>query len=164
MTYNGHEILNFLNMVMNEQQQQFIDDMGQLLVSWTLPRTLGRVYGYLLLQGAAVGADVIAGDLGLAKSGVSVAVRQLVALGLVRTMSQRGSRRLVHEALFDLEMIFAARDAQMKNLLAQLRRGARVASSATARRRLSEMAEDVDDVTEALREIARRPRSRERAS
>jgi DNA-binding transcriptional regulator GbsR (MarR family) len=149
---------------MNESERQFIDDMGQLLVAWTLPRTLGRVYGYLLLQGNAVSDDDIASELGLAKSGVNVAVRSLVALGLVRSISQRGSRRLLHEALFDLETILAARDTQMGNLMAQLRRGSTIAASATARRRLSEMAEDVEVVTEAMREIARRPRARERAS
>jgi DNA-binding transcriptional regulator GbsR (MarR family) len=164
MRYTDCEILVFLNLVMNLQQQQFIDDMGQLLVAWTLPRTVGRAYGYLLLRGEPVTADAIAEDLGLAMSGVSVAVRQLVGLGLVRSVSQRGSRRLLHEALFDLEMILAARDAQMNNLTAQLRRGSRIASSATARNRLSEMAEDVEDVTEAMREIAQRPRSRVRAS
>ncbi|HTE84680.1 MAG TPA: transcriptional regulator [Dehalococcoidia bacterium] len=149
---------------MTSQQQHFIDDMGQQMVAWTLPRTSGRVYGYLLLQGGPVSADQIAADLEVAKSGVSVAVRQLVAFGLARSVAQHGSRRLLHEAIYDLDTMLAARDAQMANLIARLRHGAEVAPAGPPRRRLAEMATLVEDLMDAIREVAEQRSARRRVS
>ena len=111
---------------MIDGQQQFLEDMGQYMVGWGLPRISGRIYGCLLLQREPVSLDQIAADLGVAKSGASVAVRQLMALGLARSISQRGSRRLLYEVLYDLETIFDSRNAQMLGLVDRLRQGARV--------------------------------------
>src|SRR5712692_8694353 len=106
---------------MNQEQRQFIEDLGQHMAGWGLPRTTGRIYGYLLLQSKPASSDQIAAELEVAKSGVSVAVRQLLALGLARTIGQRGSRRLLYEALFDLEAIVAARNAQIVDFVDRLR-------------------------------------------
>lgn len=149
---------------MNKQQRQFIDDMGQQMVAWTLPRTSGRVYGYLLLQAGAVSADQIATDLDLAKSGVSVAVRQLVALGMARSVAQRGSRRLLHEAIYDLDTMLSARDAQMMSLIGRIRQGAEVAPAGPPRRRLAEMATLIEDLMDAIREVAAERSARKRVS
>jgi DNA-binding transcriptional regulator GbsR (MarR family) len=138
--------------------------MGQQMAAWTLPRTSGRVYGYLLLQGEPVSADQLADELQVAKSGVSVAVRQLVALGLARSVAQRGSRRLLHEAIYDLDAMLAARDAQMTALIGRLRRGSEVASGGAARRRLTEMATLIGDLMAAIREVAEQRSAHRRAS
>src|ERR1041385_3261277 len=90
---------------MNNEMHAFIEDMGQLMAGWGLPRNTGRIWGYLLLRSEAAGLDRIAGDLGIAKSGVSVGARQLVQLGLARGLGERGSRRLLYEALPELEAI-----------------------------------------------------------
>jgi DNA-binding transcriptional regulator GbsR (MarR family) len=149
---------------MNVRQRQFIDDMGQQMVTWTLPRIAGRVYGYLLLQAKPVSADQIAADLEIAKSGVSVAVRQLVGLGLARSLPQRGSRRLLHEALYELETILAARNAQMVSLIDRLHQGAQGVPDGTPRRRLLEMAATVEAVMDAIAEVAKRTTAQRRAS
>jgi hypothetical protein len=49
-----------------------------------------------------------------------------------------------YQALYTLEAIFAARLAQMHDLLKQLRRGAGVASEAPARRQLKDMANTLE--------------------
>jgi DNA-binding transcriptional regulator GbsR (MarR family) len=125
-------------------EEQFIDDMAQLMVSWGLPRTTGRVYGLLLLQSTPTDLDDIVDLIDVAKSGASTAARQLVALGLARVSGERGTRRLRYQALYTLEAIFAARVAQMHDLLTQLRLGARVAPVAQARRQLTDMANGLE--------------------
>src|SRR5438309_1495008 len=75
---NVHYILQNQNVpdTMNEQRG-FLEDMGQLMVAWGIPRNTGRIYAYLLLQSAPAGLDRIAEDLEMGKSGASVATRQL---------------------------------------------------------------------------------------
>jgi DNA-binding transcriptional regulator GbsR (MarR family) len=126
---------------MNQAQMTFIDDMGQLMAGWGIPRTTGRIYAYLLLQREPATLDDIAADLSIAKSGASVASRQLAHLGLARVVGQPGSRRVLYEALYNIESIIAARTAQMNDLIVQLRQGARVASGGQGRQRLQNMAD-----------------------
>ncbi|MFZ0129201.1 MAG: transcriptional regulator [Candidatus Dormiibacterota bacterium] len=126
---------------MNQAQMTFIDDMGQLMAGWGIPRTTGRIYAYLLLQREPATLDDIAADLSIAKSGASVASRQLAQLGLARAVGQPGSRRVLYEALYNIESIIAARTGQMNDLIVRLRQGARVAPGGQGRRRLQNMAE-----------------------
>ena len=99
----------------------------------------------------------------MAKSGASVAVRQLVALGLARSRSQPGSRRVLFEALYSLEAIFAARNSQAMELLARLRQGALVAPAGPVRRQLHEMADMLQDFMALAPEVLRQLRERERS-
>lgn len=134
---------------MNNEMHAFVDDMGQLFAGWGLPRNTGRIWGHLLLRSEPARLDRIAGDLGIAKSGVSVGTRQLVQLGLARGIGERGSRRLLYEALPELEAIFAARNAGAIALQQALRRGARAAPDGAGRERLNDMA----DMTQELMDL-----------
>ena len=147
---------------MNSDLSWFIDDMGQQVAGWGLPRTTGRIYGYLLLQEHPVSLDDIASDLEVAKSGASVAVRQLLSLGLVRGGAQRGSRRLLYEALYDLDAIMAARSAQMVAFIDRLRQGSEVAPPGRPRERLAGMAETLQDLMDEIDAVSRRTRARAR--
>lgn len=131
-------------------QKRFIEDMGTHMVGWGLPRTTGRVYAYLLLQSGPVSLDDMTSELGVAKSGASVAMRQLVRMGLARSETQRGSRRLLFSGLQTIEAIFTARSAQASDLVDRLREGARVAPTASTRGRLSEMARRMDQLVQAM--------------
>ena len=126
------------------------------MVGWGLPRNTGRIYGYLLLQSEPASLARVAAELGIARSGVSVATRQLVQLGLARGTGQRGSKRLLYEALHNLDAIFAARTAMLVDLLARLRQGARVAPAGPGQRRLEEMADMVQEIYEELPALVRR--------
>ena len=121
-------------------QRAFVDDMGQHMVGWGLPRTTGRVYAYLLLQHGPVGLDRLCADLGIARSGASVATRQLVHFGMARATGAGGTRRLVYEALHDVDAIFTARNAQSRALVRQFQHGARAAAPGPGRERLETMA------------------------
>lgn len=130
--------------------------MGQLMVGWGLPRNTGRIYGYLLIQSEPASLAQVAAELGIARSGASVATRQLVQLGLARGTGQRGSKRLLYEALHSLDAIFAARTTMLVDLLARLRQGARVAPAGPGQRRLEEMADMVQEIYEELPALVRR--------
>jgi DNA-binding transcriptional regulator GbsR (MarR family) len=150
-------------MKLNVAQQQFVDALGQDMVGWGLPRTTGRTYAYLLLAARPASLDEIIGALSVAKSGASVAARQLVAVGLARSAGEPGTRRIRYEALHDIDAIFAARDAQTHRFLGRLREGADVAPPGVARRRLTTLASLVQELTDELPALLRRIRERRRA-
>jgi DNA-binding transcriptional regulator GbsR (MarR family) len=141
---------------MTGAQKVFIEDMGQLMVGWGLPRTTGRIYAYLLLQREPATLDDIASNLGIAKSGASVASRQLAQLGLARALGQQGSRRVLYEALDNLGSIMSVRTAQMHDLVARLRQGARAASAGQGRQRLQSMADWCDELVRQYPALVRR--------
>ena len=135
----------------SQARDRFIEAMGQHMVGWGLPRTTGRVYAYLLIRSVPAGLDEIAHDLGAAKSGVSVATRQLVSFGLARSTGERGSRRLLYSALRDPRAIFAARNALASDLISLLHEGASVATTRATGQHLNEMA---DSFTSFMRQFA----------
>ncbi len=141
-------------------QHAFVEDMGQLMTGWGIARNTGRIWGYLLLHQGPASLDQIAADLEIAKSGVSVATRQLVQFGLARGIGERGSRRLLYEALADLEGIFAARNTGVIALRQALRQGAAAAPSGAGRERLSAMAEMVQEFVDMVPTLLRQLRER----
>jgi len=149
MPYNRNVLENPNVRTLTDEQHQFVEDMGQTMVGWGLPRATGRVYGCLLLQAEPASLDDIADALGVGKSGISVATRQLVQFGMARVVGERGSRRLRYEALYTLEGILAARQALLLELLARLRQGAEVSSQGARRDRLVEMADTVQRFADA---------------
>jgi len=142
---------------MNRQQQRFIEDMGQLMVGWGLPRTTGRVYAYLLLRPTPATLDQIATDLDVAKSGASVATRQLVQFGMARMFGDGGgTRRLRYDALYDLDAIIAARTAQTMAFFDRLHEGARVAGTPSVKRKITAMTGALEGVFAQAPALARR--------
>jgi DNA-binding transcriptional regulator GbsR (MarR family) len=137
--------------------------MGQHMVGWGIPRNTGRIYAYLLLQDGPASLDQIAVDLEVAKSGASVGARQLVALGMVRAIGERGSRRVLYAALYTLEAIFAARSANAVELRTRLRQGAEASPPGTSRDQLGEMADMLQEFIDLAPEVFRQLRERRRA-
>ena len=113
----------------------FIEDMGQLMAGWGIARNTGRIYAFLLLQREPATLDEMVVALGIAKSGASVSSRQLAQLGLARAVGQPGTRRVLYEALYNMESITAARTKQLKDLVVRLRQGARAAHAGPGRQR-----------------------------
>src|SRR5260221_12602517 len=124
-------------MKLNVRQSQFVERLGQTMVGWSLSRTMGRTYAYLLLRADAASLDEITAELDVAKSGASVAARHLVAVGLARPVGERGTRRIRYEALLDIEAVFAARNAQTPGFLEHVREGRAGAPAAPPRRPLT---------------------------
>ena len=148
---------------MSEEQHRFIEDMGQDMAGWGLSRTAGRVYAWLLLRSEPATLDEIVEALGVAKSGASVAARGLVAIGLVRSIGQRGSRRLLYEALREPDALITARSASVVQFLNRLQQGVCAAHEGVARDRLQEMAGLLQDLEDEIQQSLRRIRERRRA-
>ena len=143
-------------------QRRYVEGMGQVMARWGLPRTTGRIYGYLLLRPDPASLDEIAKDVDVAKSGASVATRQLLGMGLARSFGERGSRRLRYDALYDLDAIFAARTAQTLELLGRLKEGATVASAASVRRKLNTLSTALESAFTGAPALVRRAQRRSR--
>ncbi len=133
---------------MTAAQHDFVDHMGQQMVGWSLPRTTGRIWAYLLMRGEPAVLDDIARDLDVAKSGASVGARQLVAFGLARSAGERGSRRVLFSAIDNMEAMFAARSESARSLERLLREGARAASTSGTRTTLTDMASGIEEILE----------------
>lgn len=93
---------------MSPDRQSFVNAMGDTMAAWHLPRTTGRVYGYLLLRGEPSASEELREELTLSSGAVSTAIRELVLWGLARTIPQPGSRRLLVEAAGGFEQLLAA--------------------------------------------------------
>ncbi len=115
-----------------------------------MTRNTGRIWGYLLLTTEPASLDRIADALGIAKSGVSVATRHLVSVGLARGIRERGGRRLLYEALDDLEGMFAGRNAALTALRQTLRRGADAVPDGPGRQRLDAMADMLQELVDMV--------------
>jgi DNA-binding transcriptional regulator GbsR (MarR family) len=156
------EIQNILNLdngwrdVMTAAQMAFIDDMGQLMVGWGIARNTGRIYAYLLLQRDPASLDDMVEALEIAKSGASIASRQLVQIGLTRAVGEPGSRRVRYEALSTIESIVTARNKPLQDLLVRLRQGVRAMPAGPSRQRLQSMADICEMFAEEMPLLARR--------
>jgi len=94
---------------MNEAQHQFVEDLGQNMVSWGLSRTTGRVYAYLLLCLEPASLDQMAAELGMAKSGAKRRRPPAGRAGHGPRHRPARQQALLYEALYDTEAILAAR-------------------------------------------------------
>ena len=130
------------------------------MVGWGLPRTTGRVYAYLLLRPDPATLDQIADDLTVAKSGASVATRQLIQFGMARSFGEGRTRRLQYDALYDLEAIVAARTAQTLAFFERLHEGAKVASTPSVKRKIAAMTGALEGLFAQAPALARRSRKR----
>jgi DNA-binding transcriptional regulator GbsR (MarR family) len=142
--------------ILTGDERTFVENMGRHMMGYGLARTTGRVYAYLLLRPEPATLDQIAKDLQVAKSGASVATRQLVGFGMAKAYGSRGSRLLRYDAIYDLQGVVAAREAQTRAFIADLREGARVAASARVRRKMVAMTAAVADVVAHVTALAER--------
>ena len=141
-----------------DDQASFTTAMGDFLASWNLPRATGRVYGRLLLNAGPASLDALGEALGLSKGAVSVAVRELTAWGLARTIPQSGSRRLLVEAVGGFEQLLAASHERTRAFVRVLRAGTGSAEDERARSRLAEVAEFFESYVDAGEEMLRNRR------
>lgn len=85
-------------------RRRLIEALGRQSAFWGLGKVPGELYAVLYLADGALSLGELARALGLSKGAVSVAVRQLERLGLVRRVLQPGDRRAYFEAERDFWM------------------------------------------------------------
>lgn len=78
------------------EQIRFIDNLADLLGTWSLSPNAARLYGYLQLMNEPVSLDDIARDLEISRSHAHTAARMLEAADNARAMTTRGSKRIVY--------------------------------------------------------------------
>jgi DNA-binding MarR family transcriptional regulator len=120
---------------------QFVEDAGLFYERLGLSRTSGRVMGWLLTAEAdSADAPELAGELAVAKSSMSVALRQLEQAGLVERFRVRGERRDRYRLAEDVfARAFQAKMAEFEGFRALAEQGLRVVGDDPARRRRLEL-------------------------
>lgn len=119
------------------KEHKFVDRMGILFEASGAPRTLGRVYGYLLIcdppeQSAAALCDA----LDVSKGGMSTTLRQLEQAQLVERVHVRGERSTYFRVTDEWELIFKARERTTADFRELAEEGlAAIAESAPERKR-----------------------------
>ncbi len=71
----------------------FILHWGEMGTQWGVNRSVGQVHGLLYLSGRPLPADSIVDALGLARSNVSTALKELQSYAIVRRVHVDGDRR-----------------------------------------------------------------------
>lgn len=122
-------------------RRRFCDEFGQVFARYGLTLTFGRVFGLLLLSDDPLSLDEIAAWLNVSKSGTSVAARELERLGVARRLGTPGSRRIRYEANDDLEPVFEAQFARVRDQLGALQRADGLVARGRAKERLRQMKE-----------------------
>ena len=94
---------------------RLVETGGRTSQDLGLGRIVGQVLVYLYLQPAECSLDTLEHDLGLSKASVSVAARQLEALGLVSRVWVKGERKKYYRSADNIA------SALQQGLLAQVR-------------------------------------------
>lgn len=76
-----------------EARRQLVETGGRTSQDLGLGRIVGQILVYLYLSDGERSLDDIGEELGLSKAAISVAVRQLESLGLVRRVWKKGDRK-----------------------------------------------------------------------
>jgi DNA-binding transcriptional regulator GbsR (MarR family) len=79
--------------MMHPAVQQFVERMGLMMEADGLPRSAGRIFGFLLLAESPFSLDEMAEKLQVSKASVSTNARLLEQAGLLERSSAPGDRR-----------------------------------------------------------------------
>ncbi|MFI7699964.1 GbsR/MarR family transcriptional regulator [Nonomuraea sp. NPDC049480] len=123
----------------------FVEDAGLFYERLGLSRTSGRVMGWLLAAEAdSADAPELAEALAVAKSSMSVALRQLEQAGLVERFRVRGERRDRYRLAEDVfARAFRAKMAEFESFRTLAEQGLRAIGHDPARRRRLELMRDM---------------------
>ena len=149
--------------------ERFVVHWGEMGTAWGVNRSVAQIHALLYLSDEPLTADDIAAQLAMARSNVSVSLRELLGWSLIRRVHAMGDRRDYYEAEADMfEMvrrIAQGRKAReidpaltvLRECLSEAKADQRV--SAGARKRLGAMLEFTETVDRSFGEIIRLPAS-----
>lgn len=83
---------------LDRSRELLVQALGRQSSFWGLGKTAGEIYGALYLSPDPLSLEDVAARLGLTKGNISIAVRQLEQLGMVRRSWQKGDRRVFFES------------------------------------------------------------------
>ncbi|MCF6466851.1 MarR family transcriptional regulator [Nonomuraea sp. MG754425] len=124
---------------------QFVEDAGLFYARLGLSRTAGRVMGWLLTaESGSADAPELAEELAVAKSSMSIALRQLEQAGLVERFRVRGARRDRYRLAEDVfARAFRTKMAEFESFRALAEQGLQAVGDDPARRRRLELMRDM---------------------
>ena len=93
-------------MEMGPLQQKFILHWGDMGTRWGINRTVAQIHALLFLSNAPMHAEDIANTLKVARSNVSMSLRELQSWGIVHTVPVLGDRRDHLESMTDVWEMF----------------------------------------------------------
>jgi DNA-binding transcriptional regulator GbsR (MarR family) len=91
---------------MSPVRRRFVLHWGEMGARWGINRTVAQIHALLFVAERPLHAEEIAETLEVARSNVSVGLRELLAWGLVRVVHVLGDRRDYFEALSDVWEMF----------------------------------------------------------
>jgi DNA-binding transcriptional regulator GbsR (MarR family) len=86
--------------------QKVVLHWGEMGSRWGVSRSVAQIHVLLYLSDRPLPADEIADDLGIARSNVSVSLKELQGWGMVRMVHVLGDRREHFEAIQDITQLF----------------------------------------------------------
>lgn len=78
---------------LDAERERLITGLGRVSDFWGLGKVMGQIYGLLFLSPEALTLDQLAARLGVSKANISVNVRGLERLAMVRRSWRRGDRK-----------------------------------------------------------------------
>jgi len=149
--------------------ERFVVHWGEMGTVWGVNRSVAQIHALLYMCDEPLTADDIAAQLAMARSNVSVSLRELLGWNLIRRVHAMGDRRDYYDAEADMfEMVRRiaqgrkAREidpalAVLRACVSEAKADQRV--SAGARKRLAAMLEFTETVDRSFGEIMRLPAS-----
>jgi len=81
-----------------ELEDRFIENWGEISALWGVPRTIGRIHALLYLTGAPVHMEAISKRLQISHGNCSTSLRDLLAWGVIRRVHVPGERKAYYES------------------------------------------------------------------
>ena len=103
----------------DESRALFIRRWGEMGASWGISRTMAEIHALLFISNVSLCADQIMEELQVSRGNASMNLRQLVELGLIQRVHQRGDRKEYFEAESDVWQMFETimRDRRRREVL-----------------------------------------------
>jgi HTH-type transcriptional regulator, glycine betaine synthesis regulator len=77
----------------DEVQDRFINEWGDLVTVWGLNKTMGQIHALLYITGQPLTADEIMDRLNISRGNVSMNLRALMSWGVVHRQHRKGDRK-----------------------------------------------------------------------
>jgi len=152
---------------MHESVQQFVERMGVVMEAEGLPRSAGRIFGFLLLSSEPFSLDDLGERLQVSKASVSTNARLLEQCGMLERSSAPGDRRDFYRMRPDawerVLQVAQKRWEVMRGLLTEAE-ATLPPEMETARRRLQEAAEFHAFLLDEAEALIERWRARQRGA
>ena len=86
--------------------EKFVLHWGEMASRWGVSRTVAQIHALLYLSEKPLAADEITDILGVARSNVSMSIKELQGWGTIRLVHVMGDRRDHFEAIQDISQLF----------------------------------------------------------